>query len=129
MAIPKKILYVEDEPDIQTIVKMSLEMLGGFKVCLCSNGVEALQQALDFFPDLILLDVMMPGMDGPETLRQLRLIPELALTPAVFMTAKVNAQEISKYYSYGAKAVIAKPFQPLKLPEQIQAVLDEIVAS
>jgi CheY-like chemotaxis protein len=129
MAIPKKILFVEDEPDIQTIAKMSLEMIGGFNVCLCSSGVEALQKALDYRPDLMLLDVMMPGMDGPETLRQLLLIPELAAIPAVFMTAKVNAQEISKYYSYGAKAVIAKPFEPLKLPEQIQAVLDEMVAS
>jgi two-component system OmpR family response regulator len=125
MTIPKKILYVEDEPDIQAIAKMSLEMIGGFNVCLCSSGSEALQKSLDFLPDLILLDVMMPGMDGPETLRQLRLIPELASIPAIFMTAKVNAQEVSKYYSYGAKAVIAKPFEPLKLPAQIQAVLDQ----
>lgn len=127
--MPNKILYVEDEPDIQIIAKMSLEMLGGFEVCVCSSGAEALAKALGFLPDLILLDVMMPGMDGIETLRQLRLIPELVHIPVVFMTAKVNSQEVIKYYSYGAKAVIAKPFEPLKLPAQIQAVLDDFKAS
>lgn len=120
-----KILYVEDEPDIQTIAKMSLEVIGGFDVCLCSSGFEALEKALTYRPDLILLDVMMPGMDGPETLAQLRLIPELAEIPAVFMTAKVNANEVNRYYSFGAKAVIAKPFEPLKLPIQIREVLEQ----
>jgi two-component system, OmpR family, response regulator len=125
MSNQKRILYVEDEADIQMIAKMTLEMLGGYVVCGCSSGVEALQNALDFLPDLILLDVMLPEMDGPEILRQLRLIPELAATPAVFMTAKVNAQEISKYLSYGAKAVISKPFEPLKLSEQIQHIFTQ----
>lgn len=126
MTLAKKILYVEDEPDIQVIAKMSLEMLGGFTVCLCSSGAEALQQAQTFVPDLILLDVMMPGMDGPETLRQLRLMPTLADTPAVFMTAKVNSHEVNKYLANGAKAVIPKPFEPLKLPHQIQEILDQV---
>lgn len=126
MTLAKKILYVEDEPDIQVIAKMSLEMLGGFTVCLCSSGAEALQQAQTFVPDLILLDVMMPGMDGPETLRQLRLMPTLADIPAVFMTAKVNSNEINKYLANGAKAVIPKPFEPLKLPHQIQEILDQV---
>lgn len=124
MAVSHKILYVEDEPDIQMIAKMSLEMLGGFTVCLCSSGYEALEKAQEFLPDLILLDVMMPGMDGPETLKQLHLLPELALTPAVFMTAKVNAHEIAEYLNLGAKAVIAKPFEPTELPKKIQEIID-----
>ncbi len=124
MAVLHKILYVEDEPDIQIIAKMSLEVLGGFTVCVCSGGVEALEQAQEFMPDLILLDVMMPGMDGPETLKQLKQLPELALTPFVFMTAKVNAHEIAHYLSLGAKAVIAKPFEPMELPKKIQEIFD-----
>jgi CheY-like chemotaxis protein len=118
----QRILYVEDEPDIQAVARIALETVGGFTVQICSSGEEALQNAVDFAPDLLLLDVMMPSMDGPTTLQELRNIPELADTPAVFMTAKVQPQEIEQFKSFGALDVIAKPFDPMALSDQINAV-------
>lgn len=120
MAELNKILYVEDEPDIQAIAQIALENVGGFELKICSSGQEAIQQAPGFNPDLILLDVMMPGMDGPTTLQELRKLGELANTPAMFMTAKVQPQEIEHFKSLGAIEVIAKPFDPMKLAETIQ---------
>jgi len=114
-----KILYVEDDPDIQDVAKMALEMLGGYGLCVCSSGAEAIAEAPGFEPDIILLDVMMPGMDGPTTLAQLRAIPSLAHTPAVFMTAKVMPSDIAHYKSLGAVDVIAKPFDPMTLAARI----------
>ena len=118
----QRILYVEDEPDIQAVARIALETVGGFTLQVCSSGEEALQVAVEFAPDLLLLDVMMPGMDGPTTLRELRKLPGLAETPAVFMTAKVQPQEIEQFKSFGALEVIAKPFDPMALPSQIAAV-------
>ena len=92
-----RILYVEDEPDIQTVARLALEMLGGFAVEICSSGKEALERAPKFQPQFILLDVMMPGMDGPSTLKKLRELPQTASTPVVFMTAKVQPDEIAQY--------------------------------
>lgn len=117
-----KILYVEDEPDIQAVAKIALEALGGFTVCLCSSGAEALSKALDFAPDLILLDVMMPGMDGPATLKALSNIPELGLLPFVFMTAKVQPSEIEYFKSLGAVDVIPKPFDPMTLSDKVNEI-------
>jgi two-component system OmpR family response regulator len=118
----QRILYVEDEPDIQAVARIALETVGGFTVHICSSGEEAMQKAVEFAPDLLLLDVMMPGMDGPTTLRELRTFPDLANIPAVFMTAKVQPQEIEQFKSFGALDVIAKPFDPMTLPSQITAV-------
>lgn len=118
----QRILYVEDEPDIQAVARMALEAVGGFTLQVCSSGEEALQTAVEFAPDLLLLDVMMPGMDGPTTLQELRNLPDLENTPAVFMTAKVQPQEIEQFKSYGALDVIAKPFDPMALSSQITAV-------
>ena len=115
----KRILYVEDEPDIQAVARISLESIGGFTVKVCSSGEEALDSAVGFAPDLLLLDVMMPGMDGPTTLQELRKLPEIADIPAVFMTAKVQPQEVELFMSYGAVDVIAKPFDPMALPNRI----------
>jgi CheY-like chemotaxis protein len=113
---------VEDEPDIQAVARMALEAVGGFTLQVCSSGEEALQTAVEFAPDLLLLDVMMPGMDGPTTLRELRNLPDLANTPAVFMTAKVQPQEIEQFKSFGALDVIPKPFDPMTLSDQITLV-------
>ena len=118
----QRILYVEDEPDIQTVARIVLETVGGFTVQICSSGEEALQAAVEFAPDLLLLDVMMPGMDGPTTLQELRNLPDLENTPAVFMTAKVQPQEIKQFKSYSALDVIAKPFNPIALSSQITAI-------
>ncbi|GGB43520.1 response regulator [Oceanisphaera marina] len=117
-----RILYVEDDDDIREIAQLALEMVGGFNVLLCASGEQALEQAAAFAPDLILLDVMMPGMDGPSTLVALRQIPALAHTPVAFMTAKIQPQEIAAYKAMGALDVIAKPFDPILLPEQVTAI-------
>ena len=120
-ALPR-ILYVEDEPDIQTVARMALEMVGGFEVKVCSSGEEAVREAEDFAPDMILLDVMMPGMDGPSTLEALRKKPSLADTPVAFMTAKVQPAEVEHYKSMGARDVIAKPFDPMTLADQVKLI-------
>ena len=117
-----KILYVEDDPDIQAIAVMVLDAISGFTLEPCSSGSEALSKAVDFNPDLILLDVMMPGMDGPETLHALRQLPELANKPVVFMTAKVQPQEVQGYLDLGAVGVIAKPFDPMTLADQLREI-------
>ena len=80
----RKILYIEDEADIQAIAKIALESVGGFEVLVCESGTEAIHEAPEFGPDLILLDVMMPGMDGPDTLEALHRLPAIKDTPAVF---------------------------------------------
>jgi two-component system, OmpR family, response regulator len=117
-----KILYVEDEPDIQEVARMALELVGGFTVTICSSGEEALAAAADFDPDLLLLDVMMPGMDGPTTLLELRKIASLANKPAIFMTAKVQPHEVAEYKELGAIDVIPKPFDPMNLSANIQEI-------
>lgn len=93
----KKILYAEDEEDIRAIAQIALEDLGGFTVKYCANGQDALSAAQTFIPDLILLDVMMPFKDGPTTLQELRQLKDFSSIPAVFMTAKIQAQEIEEY--------------------------------
>ena len=118
----KKILYVEDEADIRTIAKMSLEAVGGFQVTACASGSDALAVAASTGADLILLDVMMPGMDGPATLRALRSIAATATTPVIFMTAKVQASEIAQYKALGALEVISKPFDPMTLSADIGGI-------
>ena len=122
MTIPrlKRILYVDDEPDIRTVAKLALEAMGGFEVELCESGCEALDKVAAFRPDLVLLDVMMPGMDGPETLSKLRGFPAVADVPVIFLTAKVQKHEVANYREIGAIDVIAKPFDPAALPVTIE---------
>lgn len=115
-----KILYVEDEPDIQMIARVALENVGGFEILVCSSGSEAVEQAEAFKPDLFLLDVMMPGMDGPTTLKELRKISSLENTMVMFMTAKVQPQEVEFLESLNVAAVIAKPFDPMELANNIR---------
>ena len=122
MSTLQRILYVEDEPDIQAVAKLALEMVGGFAVKVCSSGEEALREAEAFAPDMILLDVMMPGMDGPSTLKALRALPSLADVPVAFMTAKVQPAEVAHYRTLGARDVIAKPFDPMTLASQVRAI-------
>ena len=116
----QKILYVEDEPDIQAVAQIALEAVGGFTLKTCSSGQEALDSALEFGPDLILLDVMMPGMDGPTALKELKKMPELADVPAIFMTAKVQPQEVEFFKSLGAIDVIPKPFDAMSLAQTLR---------
>lgn len=115
----QRILYVEDEPDIQAIARVALEAVGGFVVNICGSGEQALREAEGFRPNLIMLDVMMPGMDGPATLKALRQQPALAAVPVVFITAKVQASEVAAYKDLGAVDVIPKPFDPMRLASQV----------
>ena len=124
----ERILYVEDDNDIQAIAVMVLESINGFVVEACSGGAEAVNKAVAFAPDLILLDVMMPGMDGPETLHKLRQFDELKHTPVVFMTAKVQPQEVQGYLGLGAVGVIAKPFDPMNLAQQLRDIWAEFLS-
>lgn len=117
-----RILYVEDEIDIRSVAMLALESIGGFTVEACSSGSEALEKAAEFAPDLIILDVMMPGMDGPATLKGLRGLPETSDTPIIFMTAKTQADEMSRFKRLGAIDVIKKPFDPMILADQVRAI-------
>ena len=117
-----RILYVEDDADIRSVAGFALEAVGGFVLAACASGEEALATAPGFAPQLLLLDVMMPGMDGPETLAALRALPGTAATPAVFMTAKVQPQEVARYRALGAIDVISKPFDPMTLSDEIRAI-------
>ena len=117
-----KLLYVEDEADIREIAEFALED-EGFEIEFCDSGEDALRKADDFQPELILLDVMMPGMDGPTTLLNLRKIAGLENTPVIFLTAKVQPNEIESFIQLGAIAVIPKPFDPMTLSDQITEIL------
>lgn len=116
------IMYVDDEPDIQAVVKLALEAVGGIGVRLCSSGKEAIAVVGEDKPQMILLDVMMPDMDGMTTLQKLRGIPELGSIPVVFMTAKVQRHEIEQYKQMGAVDVICKPFDPMTLADEVRKI-------
>lgn len=118
----KKILYAEDEEDIRAVAQIALEDIGGFNVNYCARGEEVLKAAEVFIPDLLLLDVMMPGKDGPTTLHELRKLPQFTAIPAVFMTAKIQPQEIEEYKAMGVIEVIAKPFDPIALADNLQRI-------
>ncbi len=115
----RRILYVEDDADIRKIVSMSLEMVGDYAVAACGSCADALEALDKFDPDLLLLDVMMPDVDGPATLRTLRKRESAADVPAVFITAKVQAGDIERYKRLGVCDVIVKPFDPMLLPDRV----------
>lgn len=117
-----KILYAEDEPDIRSIAQIALEDLGGFSVEYCNDGKDIIAIAMKFKPDLFLLDVMMPGKDGLAVLRELRQVPLFANTPAVFMTAKIQPNEIAEYKMMGVLDVIVKPFDPMTLAKTLRTI-------
>jgi len=121
----KRILYIEDETDLQWLVKYVLESAGGFEVMVCGSGAEGLRRMGDFAPDLVLLDVMMPEMDGFSVLRALRARPESAAVPVLFLTAR--EQEGDEYLALGANGVIAKPFEPSRLVAQVRAHTGELL--
>ncbi|WP_311065591.1 response regulator [Halomonas sp. DWK9] len=125
MSSLERILYVEDDPDIQTVAALALEVVGGFNVKVCSSGEQALEEAAVYAPDMILLDVMMPGMDGPSTLTALRKLPSLEKVPVAFMTAKVQPHEVDQLIALGAESVIAKPFDPMTLANQVRTLWEQ----
>lgn len=115
----RRLTYVEDEPDIRSITEFALKEIGGYELDVCASGPEAIDRTPAFDPDLIILDVMMPGMDGIETFKRLRAIPKLADTPIIFMTAKAMKHETDRYRQLGAVDVIPKPFDPIALPDRV----------
>jgi CheY-like chemotaxis protein len=117
-----RILHVEDDADIQAIARLALEGVGGFETATCGTGEEALRLARSFHPDLILLDVMMPDMDGVTTLRRLREDPQTAAIPVVFMTAKVQQEEVARLREAGALEVLMKPFDPMTLAQALRQI-------
>ncbi len=121
--LPQRVMYVEDDPDIRAIAEIALQDVGGFTARLCESGAQALAVAPAFGPELVLLDVMMPGMDGPETLQALRELPDMGHVPVIFMTARLQRSEIDEYRALGAVGVIPKPFDPMTLAEQIAEIL------
>ena len=118
----KSILYVEDDLQVRTTAKLVMEVIGKFDVRECSSGREALLAARDFHPDLILLDVMMPELDGLDTLAMLRRMPHLADTPALFLTSMTEPRDIARYLEAGAFGVIPKPMAPLHLSGQLNTL-------
>ncbi|MBU6450333.1 MAG: response regulator [Cyanobacteria bacterium REEB67] len=117
-------LLVEDDDNIRLITRTSLEGLTSWKVIEANSGQVALNIAGQEMPDLILLDIMMPGMDGPTTFGHLREDGQTANIPVIFMTAKVQTQEVEGYIKLGAAGVITKPIDPMLLPEQITGILE-----
>jgi CheY-like chemotaxis protein len=121
--VPKRILIVDDEDDIREVAQMTLEMMAGWEVRAAASGEQALALAAADPPDAILLDVMMPGMDGPATLARLLADPATAGVPVVFLTAKAQAAEQRRLAGMGAAGVLAKPFDPARLADQLSQVL------
>jgi two-component system OmpR family response regulator len=122
----ERILYVEDDADIREVASMALEVVGGFEVLACESGQEALQRVEVFKPQIIVLDVMMPEMDGPATLKCLQADPLTAAIPVIFMTAKVQPGEIAEFLSLGARDVVAKPFDPMTLSDSLRRIWKRI---
>lgn len=118
MALPS-LLVVEDDPDIRELAIMALELSGGFSVHGCGDGETAIELAGRLRPDIILLDWMLPGMDGGQIIGVLKADPGTADIPVVFMTAKLRSNEIEHFTRLGSAGVIAKPFDPMTLPQQV----------
>jgi len=120
-----KILIIDDEDDIRKIARLSLARVGGMDVVDASNGPDGVRKAEAERPDAILLDVMMPGMDGPATLAMLRAGEATCKIPILFLTAKAMTTEIERLRALGAVAVLTKPFDPMLLPKQVRQALEE----
>ena len=125
----KRILYVDDEPSVSQVAILVLQNIGGFDVLACTSGQEALDVVEGFQPELLLLDVMMPEMDGPATLEKLRALPVTANVPVVFMTGRSRPEDIASLKALGAVDVITKPFDPASLPDQVRLAWQEAVSS
>ena len=118
-----RILIIDDEDDIREVAALSLETVAGWEVMVANSGAQGLARASVYKPDAILLDVMMPGMDGPTTFRELQKNPETAHIPVLLLTAKVQASDKLRFADLDVKAVLVKPFDPMTLSTQIADVL------
>ena len=128
----KQILIIDDEVDIQTVARVGLTVFGGWQVITATSGKAGIAQAKAHRPDAILLDVMMPDMDGADTIRTLKADSATQTIPVVFLTAKTQAMDRKRLYALGAQGVICKPFDPTTLASQIEGFLgwpDELLSS
>ena len=117
-----RICYVEDDEDIQRIVRMSLERIGKMTVEVVGDPLKAIDAITAFKPQLVMLDWMMPGMDGPTLFRRMKEVTETASLPVVFITAKAAQKELDELKQLGAAGTVSKPFTPKDLPEQLRAI-------
>ncbi|HWI39651.1 MAG TPA: response regulator [Burkholderiales bacterium] len=117
-----KICYVEDDEDIQRIVRMSLERVGKMTVEIVTDPLQAIGVMTAFKPDLVMLDWMMPGMDGPTLFRKMKEDPQMSALPVVFITAKAQSRDMAELMALGAVGTISKPFSPKDLPDQLRAI-------
>ena len=122
----QRVLLADDEPDILEVSRIALETVGGFEVAVCDSGAELLRRLPDFGPDLIIIDVMMPDMAGPEVLARVRQLPGFAGTPVIFLTGVVNGSELKALRDSGAADVILKPFDPMTLADRIGGIWDSV---
>lgn len=120
-----KILHLDDDPDILEIGRMALELNGAFDILQCMSGSEAVEAAKSFRPHVMLLDMMLPGTTGVSVVEDLRRVPGLSQTPVIFMTARVQKDEVEKLMESGAAGVIPKPFDPVTLGRTILDILDQ----
>lgn len=125
---PLRVLHVDDEPDIRELVEISLVLDPELTVRSCASGQDAIYAAVEWLPDVILMDVMMPTMDGPETLGHLRKHDITAKIPVVFMTARAQARELAHFLSLGAAGVISKPFDPMMLAPTVKQYLQSVAS-
>ena len=122
----ERIVFVEDDPDITELIDIALNTIGGMSAVGFSSGYMAIKEAAVHAPQILLLDVMMPGIDGPETLKRLRGQSVLKDVPAIFLTAKVHPNEIRHLRELGSDAVIAKPFDPMGLADKLRSIWQEV---
>lgn len=122
-SMSRRILLVDDEDDIREVAQLSLEMVGGWQVLPARSGAEALVRAREEHPDAVLLDVMMPDMDGPTTFLRLREDPASASIPVIMLTARVQAADRQRFLELGVNGVLSKPFDPMELSGQVAALL------
>ncbi len=118
-----KIMIVDDDEDICTVAALAARRVGGWDVVIAASGQEALAKARSERPDVILLDAMMPVLDGPATLVKLREEPSTATIPVIFLTAKVQRREVEHYKELGAIGVIRKPFDAMTLPDEVRRIV------
>ena len=121
-----KICYVEDDEDIQRIVRMSLERVGKMTVEIVTDPLKAMGVINTFKPDLVMLDWMMPGMDGPTLFRKMKEDPQTSSLPVVFITAKAQSRDMAELMALGAAGTISKPFSPKDLPDQLRAIWSKL---
>ena len=121
-----KICYVEDDEDIQRIVRLSLEKIGKMTVEVVGDPMVAIERIIAFKPDMVMLDWMMPGMDGPALYRKMLETPEVKSLPVVFITAKASERELNELRTMGALGTISKPFSPKDLPDQLRALWNKL---